>query len=290
MPKDGYIEVPGGRVWYCEEGDGDGLPLLCLHGGPGFTHHSVASLADLADERRVIFWDQLGCGKSDRPSDESLWNTPRYVEEVAAVQEFLGLERFHLMGNSWGGMLSTRYMLDRKPPVASLLLVGTPDDMPRYIEELPRLRPSLSEKSWEIIDHHEANGFTSCPEYVAEMVPFYKQHLCRMDPWPVELERSFAELGDESYLAMNGPSEFNITGVIKDWHVTDELGAIDVPVLVAAGRHDELSPEAQEEMSKAFPKGEFVVFESGAHMPFFDDREAFMAAAREFLNRVDASE
>lgn len=290
MSTDGYIDVPGGRVWYCEEGGGDGLPLLCLHGGPGFTHHSVASLADLSDERRVIFFDQLGCGKSDRPSDDSLWNTPRYVQEVAAVQEALELDRFHLMGNSWGGMLSTRYVLDRDPSVESLILVGCPDNMPRYIEELPRLRPSLSEESWKIIDYHEEHGFTSCPEYVAEMVGFYKQHLCRMDPWPVELERSFAELGDESYLAMNGPSEFNITGVIKDWNVTAELGNIEVPVLVAAGRYDELSPEAQEDMAKALPKGEFAVFERGAHMPFFDDREAFMAAARAFLRRVEADD
>lgn len=288
MSDEGFIEVPGGRVWYRSVGSGDGLPLLCLHGGPGFTHHSVASLEDLADERRVIFFDQLGCGRSDRPSDESLWTTQRYVEELATVQRELGLDRFHLFGNSWGGMLATRYTLDRKPPVASLVLVGTPASMPRYIDELARLRPSLSEEVWEVIDRHEANGFTGCPEYVAAMVDFYKQHLCRMDPWPDELERAFAGLGEESYVAMNGPSEFNITGEIKDWDVTGELGSIDVPVLVAAGRHDELSPEAQSDMADALPRGELVILEEGAHMPFFDDREAFMSAAREFLARVDA--
>ncbi|MFN8215602.1 MAG: proline iminopeptidase-family hydrolase [Solirubrobacterales bacterium] len=288
MVEEGFIEVPGGRVWYGVEGGGDGLPLLCLHGGPGFTHHSVASLADLADERRVILFDQLGCGKSDRPSDPAMWRTDRYVEEVAAIREALELDRFHMMGNSWGGMLTTRYVLDREPPVASLLLVGTPHDMPRYIAELPRLRPSLSDEVWKVIDYHEENGFTGCPEYVAAMVPFYKQHLCRLDPWPEELELSFAELGAESYEAMNGPSEFNITGVIKDWQVGEELDRIEVPVLVMAGRYDELSPEAQEDMARAFPNGEFVAFENGAHMPFFDDREAFMAAAREFLTRVEA--
>ena len=102
MSNDGYIEVPGGRVWYCEEGEGEGLPLLCLHGGPGFTHHSVASMTDLADERRVILFDQLGCGKSDRPGDESMWNTPRYVEEVAAVVEALGLATVRVVrGDPW---------------------------------------------------------------------------------------------------------------------------------------------------------------------------------------------
>jgi proline iminopeptidase len=159
--------------------------------------------------------------------------------------------------------------------------------MPRYIAELPRLRSSLPDDVWEVIDRHEARGFTGCPEYVAAMVAFYKQHLCRLDPWPEELEYSFAELGEDSYVAMNGPSEFNITGVIKDWDVTGEIQRIDAPVLVLAGRHDELSPEAQQDMAQAFPNGECVILENGAHMPFFDDREAFMAAAREFLSRVE---
>lgn len=287
MVEEGFIEVPGGRVWYGIEGGGDGLPLLCLHGGPGFTHHSVASMRDLADERPVVFFDQLGCGKSDRPTDPALWSSDRYVEEVEAVRIALDLQRFHMMGNSWGGMLTTRYNLDREPPVAGLLLVGTPASMPRYIAELPRLRSSLPADVWEVIDRHEERGFTGCPEYVAAMVAFYKQHLCRLDPWPEELELSFAELGEDSYVAMNGPSEFNISGAIKDWDVTGEIQRIEVPVLVLAGRHDELSPEAQEDMAREFPKGEFVVLENGAHMPFFDDREPFMAAARDFLSRVE---
>jgi proline iminopeptidase len=287
MSDSGFIEVPGGRVYYEAHGDGPGRPLLCLHGGPGFTHHSVAPLADLADERQVILFDQLGCGKSDRPSDPSVWNTPRYVEEIAAIQETLGLEQFHMFGNSWGGMLSTRFFVDKRPTVISLVLSGTPHDMPRYISELGRLRPSLSAETWKVIDRHEAHGWFSCPEYAAAMVPFYKQHFCRLDPWPEEVELSFEEIGADSYLAMNGPSEFNITGVIKDWDVTAELPGVDVPALVVAGAYDELSPESQRDMADLLPQGEFVLLDQGAHMSFWDDREAFMAATREFLARVE---
>jgi proline-specific peptidase len=289
MQASGFIEVPGGNVYYERHGGGPGRPILCLHGGPGFTHHSVAPLIDLADEREVILFDQLGCGQSDRPTDPSVWNTARYVDELAAVQDGLGLSDYHLFGNSWGGMLSTRFTLDRDPPVASLVLSGTPHDMPRYIAELARLRPSLPAKAWQVIDRHEANGWFSCPEYAAAMVPFYKQHFCRLDPWPEAVELSFEQMGTESYMAMNGPSEFNITGIIKDWDVTDELGTVEVPVLAIAGRFDELSPESQSDMAHLLPRGEFALVPEGAHMAFWDDREAFMAATREFLGRVDAA-
>ena len=289
MESSGFIDVPGGKVYYERHGGGPARPILCLHGGPGFTHHSVMPLVDLADEREVIVFDQLGCGQSSRPPDPNVWNTPRYVEELAAVQQGLGLRDYHLFGNSWGGMLSTRFTLDRKPPVASLVLSGTPHDMPRYIRELSRLRPSLPAAEWEVIDRHEAHGWVSCPEYAAAMVPFYKRHFCRLDPWPEAVELSFEQMGAESYLAMNGPSEFNITGIIKDWDVTAELPAIDVPVLAIAGRYDELSPESQEDMAGLLPNGEFALVPEGAHMAFWDDRAAFMTATRAFLRRVDSA-
>ncbi|MGH2651639.1 MAG: alpha/beta fold hydrolase, partial [Actinomycetota bacterium] len=98
---EGTIPVPGGTVWYGTIGDG-GIPLLCLHGGPGMSHDYLDTLADLADRRMVVFYDQLGCGQSERPDDPSLWTIERSVAEVAAVREALGLERMHLFGNSWG--------------------------------------------------------------------------------------------------------------------------------------------------------------------------------------------
>jgi len=103
---EGYIEVPGGRVWYRITGtDRPGIPVLCLHGGPGMPHDYLEPLADLASSRPVIFYDQLGCGRSDRPADDSLWTTDElvifensshmaFVEEresyIRVVEDFLG--------------------------------------------------------------------------------------------------------------------------------------------------------------------------------------------------------
>jgi proline iminopeptidase len=104
-------------------------PLLCLHGGPGFTHYYLEPLEALADRRRVICYDQLGCGRSDRPGDLSLWNVDRFVAELAQVRSALKLDRLHLFGGSWGGMLAMRYVLDRQrdqPDLESPILCGSP--------------------------------------------------------------------------------------------------------------------------------------------------------------------
>ena len=116
---EGYIEVPGGRVWYRAVGEETGAtPLLCLHGGPGFTHYYLEPLEALAEHRRVIFYDQLGCGRSDHPDDLRLWTVDRFVEELAQVRAALHLDQLHLFGSSWGGMLAMQYTLDRRPDLA----------------------------------------------------------------------------------------------------------------------------------------------------------------------------
>ena len=131
----GHLDVPGGRVayWRVSAPGARGIPLLCLHGGPGMTHNYLAPLSALADERPVIFYDQLGCGESDRPADESLWTVERSVAEVAAVREALGLDAMHLFGNSWGGWLAVSYVLDRQPPLASLTLSSSPPSTARFV-------------------------------------------------------------------------------------------------------------------------------------------------------------
>src|ERR1043165_2092344 len=69
---EGYIPVTGGKVWYRIVGEGDKTPILCLHGGPGVPSYYLKPLAALSSDRPVIFYDQLGCGHSDRITDTSL--------------------------------------------------------------------------------------------------------------------------------------------------------------------------------------------------------------------------
>src|SRR5262245_31775788 len=193
---EGYIDVPGGRVWYRITGaDRPGIPVLCLHGGLGMPHDYLEPLEDLASGRPVIFYDQLGCGRSDRPADDSLWTTDRFVEELAVVRTALGLERVHLFGNSWGGWLALQYTLDRRPALASLILSSSPPSVSRWIADCAELRAELGKPVRDVLDRHEAGGYFSCPEYQWAIMLFYRRHVWRGDPWPTCVERTFAGLG-----------------------------------------------------------------------------------------------
>jgi proline-specific peptidase len=288
MTDEGWVDVEGGRVWWYAVGSGPGAPLLCLHGGPGMTHHYITPLEDLADGRRVIFYDQLGCGKSDRPSDASLWTVDRFVQELATVRETLDLDRVHLFGSSWGGMLAMQYVLDTRAALDSLILAGSPASMPRWIRECNELRDELPAEEREILDRHEANGWTACPEYQGALVTFYRRHVCRLDPWPEGLERSFAEAGYDVYTTMNGPSEFTVTGNFKDWDVTERLDEIGAPTLVVGGEHDEARPAHMESIAASIPGARLRILEDASHLCFWEKREEFMAAVNDFLDRVES--
>jgi proline-specific peptidase len=284
---EGYIDVPGGRVWYRSVGDGSGVPLLCLHGGPGFPHDYLEDLEGLADRRRVIFYDQLGCGRSDRAVDTSLWEIDRFVEELAVVRRSLGLEQLHLFGNSWGGMLAIQYVLDRRPSLVSLVLASTPASCARWNEDCAELMAAFPESVRETIRRHEAHRYTGCLEYSAAILPYYKRHVCRLDPWPDGFERAYTASNRELYLHMAGPSEFAIVGTLRDWDVTERLGEIHVPVLITCGEHDEMRPAHAKDMRRRMPDAELEVFADASHLAMAEVPEAYRARLNEFFDRVE---
>lgn len=286
---EGFIEVPGGKVWYRSVGEqsNNRAPLLCLHGGPGFTHYYLEPLEALADRRQVIFYDQLGCGRSERPDDLSLWTVERFVEEVAQVRAALGLERLHLFGSSWGGMLAMQYVLDRQPELESLTLCGSPASMIRWVSDCEELLAEQTAETRRVIREHEAAGFTACPEYQAAILGFYRKHVCRLDPWPAGFERSFAEAGYQVYNTMNGPSEFTVTGTLKTWDIMDRLGEIRVPTLLVGGRYDECTPGHLADMHQRIPGSQLRTIEDASHLCFAEQPAEFTALANDFLDRTD---
>ena len=290
---EGTIPFRGHETWYRIVGDGEDprkLPLLCLHGGPGACHDYIESLERVAETgRRVIFYDQVGCGKSSR-TDESMWNVETFVEEVGAVREALGLDQTHIFGSSWGGMLAMEYALTRPSGVASLTISSSPASIPLWAEETGRLRSELPHDVRATLDEHEAAGTTDSPEYQAATMVFYKRHVCRLDEWPDGILRTFTKLEEnpDVYLYMQGPNEFVITGTFKDWDITDRLGEIGVPTLITTGRHDECTPKQAEIVHRGIPGSEWVVFEDGSHTQFAEEPGRYLEVLDGFLTRVES--
>ncbi len=292
--KEGFVEFRGYKVWYRiagKEEDSGKLPLLCLHGGPGAPHDYLEPLEAVASSgRRVIFYDQLGCGNSDQPHDPSLWTVDLFVEEVGVVRRALGLERVHILGQSWGGMLAMEYALTQPPGLASLIIANSPASIPQWIAEANRLRAELPPDVQAALSKHEEAGTTDDPQYQEAMLVFYARHLCRLDPWPDCLTRAFEKLtqNPEVYNTMNGPSEFHVTGTLKNWDITDRLGEIRVPTLVGSGRYDEATPAIAEVVHRGITGSEWILFEESSHMPHLEEPEKALQVLGQFLSRVEA--
>ncbi|MDQ2742660.1 MAG: proline iminopeptidase-family hydrolase [Chloroflexota bacterium] len=273
------------------EGEAEGsLPLLVLHGGPGASYDYLRPLENLAQRgRRVIFYDQLGSGRSDHPDDPSLWTVDYYVAEIEGVREALGLERIHLLGHSWGGMLGMEYALTQPDGLESFTIASSPASAPLWVSEANRL---LSELPWDIQDtirQHEAAGTIDSPEFQAASLQFYQRHVCRLNPWPPYVTRSFEFLAKypQVYNAMQGHSEFVITGSLKDWDVTSRLKEITVPVLITSGGFDEATPSVAGAVHSAIQGSQWILFENSAHMAHAEETERYMQVLGEFLGRVE---
>jgi proline-specific peptidase len=292
---EGRIPFSIGQTWYRTveaERDEGRAALLCLHGGPGANWLHVKPYEVLADERRVVFYDQLGAGNSvvDEPHDPAMWTPELYVEEVDAVREALGLERVHILGHSWGGMLGMQYAAGRPEGLVSLVVESSPPSVPAWMPEIARLRSELPPKVEATLRVHEEAGTTDSPEYEEAVMVFYKRHLCRAEPWPDWVNECFAllETNPEVYHSMNGPSEFHVIGTIKDWDITDRIGQIEVPTLIFSGRYDEVTPASTELAHRLIPGSEYVIMEASSHMSQAEQPEETFALVRDFLSRAEA--
>lgn len=287
-PEEGYVQVTGGRVWYRIEGSGTAIPLLVLHGGPGATHHYLKPLGALADERPVVFYDQLGSGRSDRPTDTTLWRIERFAEELAQVREALGLDEVHLLGHSWGTMLAVDYLLTRPAGVRSVILASPALSTARWLADADTLVRTLPDSLQRIIARHEAAGTTADPEYQGAVMAFYQRYLARRLPWSADLDSTFQGFGTPLYHYMWGPSEFTATGTLQSYDRTGRLGELALPVLFTTGRYDEAMPGTVAFYQLQVPGAKLTVLDNSAHITMHDEPERYAEIVRAFLREVES--
>jgi L-proline amide hydrolase len=294
---EGHLEHDGHRTWYRVVGnlDPDALraPVVICHGGPGATHDYVAPIAALERSGRAcVLYDQLGNGRSDHlpDADPSFWTVELFERELAALVEHLGIDgRYHVLGQSWGGMLGLLHALERPPGLVSVVAADSPASIDAFVAGANELLEDLPPDVVATIRAGERSGETSTPEFEAAVMEFYRRHVCRLDPWPDEVIRSFGAMESDPtvYATMNGPTEFTVVGTIAGFDITDRLGEIEVPVLLVSGEHDEVRPEVVAAMHERLRDSEWALFEDSSHMPHVEEPRRFLEVVSGFLERVE---
>jgi len=285
--QEGTIPFKGYETYYrivgeCLDGK---LPLLALHGGPGCAHDYLESLDGIAEYgRAVYYYDQLGCGKSVTPSMPDFWSAELWEEEIDVVRSALGLTRIHLLGQSWGGMLSMQYATHHPQGIASMIVASSPASIPLWLKEANRLRGYLPSDMQRALIQADEDGDYSRPEVVEASKEYYRRHVCKLDPYPDYVTRSFDQMG-EPYFVMQGASEFVVTGKLKDWDITDDLHTITIPTLVTSGNEDEATPLISKAIVDRIPDCEWVLIDGGTHLCHVEYKDEYNRIAEGFMAR-----
>lgn len=290
--QEGYITFYGYKTWYKIVGNNKNnkkLPLICIHGGPGIPHDYLQSLEDLSNVgRQVIFYDQLGCGNSDRPT-EIPWSINFFKDELNTILKQLKIKQYHIFGHSWGGMLALEHALDKPKGLQSLILGSTLTSISQWIFEAQRLKSLLPLSTQQIINKHEINKTTQTVEYMQAVQKYYNLYVCKLEPWPEQLIKALAsnKINQNIYNKMWGPSEFTITGALKDWDISKRLIEINVPTLITSGYYDESTPSINKRIHDNIINSRWVLFKQSAHLPHVEETILYVKTLIKFLSRVE---
>ncbi|SDI24110.1 proline iminopeptidase-family hydrolase [Mucilaginibacter gossypii] len=288
------IKVAGKyNVWTKKVGDGK-IKVLLLHGGPGFSHDYMECFEDFLPKEGIEFYyyDQLGCGNSDAPADTSLWNIPRYVEEVEEVRKGLGLDNFYILGHSWGGMLAMEYLHKYQSHVKGAVLSNMTAGIKGYVAYAAELKKKFfTPRDITVFDSLDRLKQYDSPQYNDLLMnKLYTQVICRLplENWPEPLWRAFKKANHTIYIQMQGVDEFHVTGNFKGWEFWDKLQNIKTPTLVLGGVHDEMNPEDMKKEGRLLPNSRTYLCPNGSHMSMYDDQQNYFKNLITFLKDVDA--
>jgi proline iminopeptidase len=283
------VTIAGGHKVYVKKVGSGPVKVLLLHGGPGFCHDYLECFEDFLPQAGIEFYyyDQLGCGNSDKPTDNSLWTVERYTDEVEQVRQGLGLENFVLFGHSWGGMLTYEYALKYGRHLRAAVVSNMTAGIQAYNQYAKTFRAELSPEDLAKVDKYEAASQYDAPEYEQIiMEKLYTKHICRLPEWPEPVNRSFGKLNAAIYNLMQGPNEFVITGNFKGWERWADLPRITTRTLVMGARYDEMDPEQMRRVASLIPGAKLFLSERGSHLAMYDDQQAYFGALVPFLQSL----
>ena len=280
--QEGFIPFKGYNTWYriVSNLTGQRVPLLVLHGGPGATHYGLLPLEKLVETGRpVIFYDQLGCGNSDKPDDDSLWSIQLFLEELATLRRELALDRIHLLGHSWGGMLAMEYVLTEPRGVLSLTLASSiasgaiiPEEQRKVKEQLPApVRDILLNQPWsEDLAYQQALAY------------FDRLHSCRHEPWEGFWQEAYKRMNIEVNMKM-------WVGELRSWDIRPRLDRFHLPVLITTGRYDGMATRQDELLYQGIRHARHIVFDDSSHFAHAEETDRYIKEFSSFLDSVEQS-
>ena len=269
------VPVEGGRVWVSVNGnlEAAGAPVVFIHGGPGSTHTGFGGLTALADQRAVILYDQLDSGMSDHPGDPANWRVARFVGELEAIRKALKIERWHVVGHSWGSAIALEYAAIHPGRVASTVLGGTFISTPHWILGTNLLIRDLAPEVQRDILACEGKNRPPAETCKAAEEVFSAAYNGRPDAPPRSPEAQAYRkrtqgkgFNEKLYNAMWGPSEFSARGSLVGYDATPLLAKLDGKrTLFLVGQYDEARLDTVRDYARLTADAELAVVPGGSH-------------------------
>ena len=266
-------------------------PLVCLHGGPGSTRAYFELLDALADDgRAVISYDQLGCGEAYLEGHPELWCAQTWLSELENLIDSLGLGEYHLLGQSWGGMMAIQYAVERRPCRCRSIVISSGHPSSRlWSDEGWRMARELPEDEYEALVRASESGDYDDEGYRRAIAHYMQLHCADQVPSDdaPECLRRPSRKGAESYLVAWGPDELTPTGTLRDWEYRDRLGEVDLPTLIFSGTSDLCTPLVAKTMFDGIPHARWELMANCRHMCFADDNPRYLELVGAWLSEHD---
>ncbi len=285
--REGMAPGPNGSIYYRIYGKPGGTPVVVLHGGPAAGEIYMRPYAGLATDRQVVLYDQTGCGRSARPHDLTKYTPDSYVSELEMLRDRLGFPQIALLGHSWGGFLGPLYASAYPKRVTALVLAGSATSTQDFTEAASRWMKEFGTSAVATVARHAADPERSDPAYDALMRAYYKRHMLRIDPWPTFFNEGNEALASNLvYIHLNGPSEIDFTGTLKDLDTSRILANIPVPTLVTCGEFDEVPGWVGTKIVEQMPNARLSVFKNASHMAHIERPGEVIGTTARFLRTV----
>jgi len=285
-----YLKHQFGQTFYQLRGSkhSDGLPIICLHGGPGGHSRFMSDLFKLADNRQVVIYDQVGGGRSSA-TEKKFWKVQTFVRELELLVEHLGFKQFHLFGGSWGTTLALEYYLKgrNRGKVESLIFQSPMFSAADWQRDANQLIAKLPAKERRIIRVCHEIGATDSKVYLEAMKLYYARHVCRNKAKSKRRSLIKNLHGNRVYEYMWGASEFSATGILKNYDKVSQLEKIGCPTLFICGEHDEARPKTAKQYAKTIPDADFVEIKNASHAILAEKPSKLIKTIRHFVTRID---